>query len=191
MPAHARLIFGLGNPGAQYHSTRHNIGFLVLDHMAHHDGQHWKKTTFANASEVKLANGARLIKPESYMNRSGQVVQATLKWYKIDPEDVLIIVDDIHLNLGQLRLRRSGSPGGHNGLKSIENGLQTDQYPRLRAGVGSPFSSSSLSHFVLDRFNKEEQPQVEQMIERATATVRLIHESGFEKAAEFSNPKIT
>lgn len=189
MPDAARIIIGLGNPGPQYHLTRHNIGFEVLDALAATESCSWSACRFANASETRLRDGTRLIKPLSYMNRSGEIVGKCLQWLKQTVEDILVVVDDVHLPVGQLRLRQSGSPGGHNGLRSIEQHLGTDQYVRLRGGVGSP-EHADLSDFVLAPFQAQERPLIEAMIPRAVRGIRLYLDSGFEPAAEFTNQPV-
>ncbi len=189
MPEAAPIIFGLGNPGPQYHLTRHNIGFEVLDALAATESCSWSNCRFANASETRLRDGTRLIKPLSYMNRSGEIVGKCLQWLKQAAEDILIVVDDIHLPVGQLRLRPAGSPGGHNGLRSIEQHLGTDQYARLRGGVGTP-DPGTLTDFVLAPFQPHERLLIEAMLPRAVRGIRLYLESGFEPAAEFTNQPV-
>jgi PTH1 family peptidyl-tRNA hydrolase len=189
LPEGARIIFGLGNPGTQYHQTRHNIGFEVLDALAATENCSWSNCGFANASETRLRDGTRLIKPLSYMNRSGEVAGKCLQWLKQTAGDILVVVDDIHLPVGQLRLRQSGSAGGHNGLRSIEEHLGTSEYARLRGGVGSP-ELGSLSDFVLSPFQANELALIQDMIPRAVRGIRLYLDSGFEPAAEYTNQPV-
>jgi PTH1 family peptidyl-tRNA hydrolase len=134
-----KLIVGLGNPGSQYEQTRHNVGFRVVDRLA--EQQKW---TWERRGRAMLANGnlgsekVVLIKPLTFMNNSGEAVSELVRWYKVQPEDVLIVYDELDLPLGKVRLRSNGSAGGHNGLNSIIHHLHTNQFPRLRVGIGRP-----------------------------------------------------
>lgn len=187
MPESTRIIFGLGNPGPRYRNTRHNIGFLIVQELAAAQSAPWSPCRYADAVEARLDDGTRLFQPQCYMNRSGEVVGRCLRWLKESPDHVLIVVDDVHLPLGQLRLRQSGSSGGHNGLKSIESYLGTDHYPRLRGGVGSPTESASLSNHVLDTFSESEMKIVTQMTQRAVQAIQRYQADGFESAASWTN----
>jgi PTH1 family peptidyl-tRNA hydrolase len=134
-----KLIVGLGNPGPQYEQTRHNVGFRVVDRLA--EQQRW---TWERRGRAMLANGnigsekVVLIKPLTFMNNSGEAIGELVRWYKVQPEDVLIVYDELDLPLGKVRLRSNGSAGGHNGLNSIIHHLHTNQFPRLRVGIGRP-----------------------------------------------------
>src|SRR5256885_4810569 len=132
-PAPIRLVAGLGNPGAEYARTRHNIGFMVADFLAHEASLAWEKSSKWDAATAKFGH-ALLIKPASYMNRSGYPVQAIAQFYKVPPEQVLVVFDDFSLPLGRLRIRQSGGPGGHNGLESVIVQFGTEDVPRLRIG---------------------------------------------------------
>jgi len=169
----SRLIVGLGNPGAEYDGTRHNVGFQTLDLFAKRAGL---TSTGLRAGGRKLGDLARsidgrfaLLWPTTYMNLSGSAVAAAASQLDVLPEFILVVTDDFHLELGGLRARAAGSPGGHNGLKSIEQVLQTDLYPRLRIGVGQP-RASSVDH-VLDTFRKAELPVIEETLETASWAV--------------------
>ena len=134
-----KLIIGLGNPGPQYERTRHNVGFHVMDALATKYGLRWERRNRAllaggNIGDEKVV----LIKPLTFMNNSGEAVSELVRWYKVQPEDILVIYDDLDLPVGQIRLRPKGSAGGHNGLSSIIHHLHTDQFPRLRVGIGRP-----------------------------------------------------
>ena len=179
---HFPLIVGLGNPGREYRGTRHNFGFEVCDRLAEQDGQTWKQARFADAETCRLQNGAWLVKPQTYMNLSGSAVRQCLKWFRFRPDQLLVIVDDIHLPCGQLRLRPTGSAGGHNGLKSIQTELKTQQYPRLRGGVGAPGHSQALKKHVLGKFSKDEQLILEEMIDHAAQAVGLAQQGGLDHA---------
>ena len=134
-----KLIVGLGNPGPQYEQTRHNVGFRVVDRLAEQQKWSWERR-----GRAMLANGnlgsekVVLIKPLTFMNNSGEAVGELVRWYKVQPEDVLIVYDELDLPLGKVRLRSNGSAGGHNGLNSIIHHLHTNQFPRLRVGIGRP-----------------------------------------------------
>lgn len=161
------LVIGLGNPGSAYRGTRHNIGFAVLDHWAARHGGVWKQARFANAEASRLPDGTWLVKPLSYMNCSGPEVARCLKWFQRTPEDLIVVVDDVNLPTGRLRLRPSGSDGGHNGLRSIQAALGTMNYARLRCGVGAARSGQDLKDHVLQPFKNEEIEIVETMIDQA------------------------
>ena len=153
---------GLGNPGTDYAGTRHNVGFEVLDLLAARLGLSWKAEGRALRAEWE-AGKVVLLKPTTYMNRSGIALrQAWFDYSLEEPDQLFVITDDFHLDLGALRIRASGSPGGHNGLASLEEQLGTDEYPRLRIGVGDPGSDSV--DFVLSRFSAADQADVEETL---------------------------
>jgi PTH1 family peptidyl-tRNA hydrolase len=131
-----RLIAGLGNPGPEYAATRHNIGFMVIDQLATQVGSTWKKSATWGALSAKCG-GALLVKPMAYMNRSGEPLASIAQFYKIEPHEVLIVLDDLALPLGRVRLRASGGAGGHNGLDSVLLQFRTEDIPRLRIGIGA------------------------------------------------------
>ncbi len=152
-----KLIVGLGNPGAEYENSRHNVGFAAIDMIA----RRWAIDVQQNKHKALFGKGlfqqekVMLMKPLTYMNRSGSSVSDAMSFYKIETENLLVIVDDLHLNLGQLRLRNQGTAGGHNGLKDIISWLGTNKYSRLRVGIeNSPFGNQ-VGH-VLGNFNAEE-----------------------------------
>lgn len=155
-----KLIVGLGNPGAQYEKTRHNIGFQILDLI---QTQFQKQFTFNSKFECfelkeKINNeNVIFIKPTTYMNLSGNALIKVKNYFKVDTADILVIVDDINLPLGSVRIRESGSAGGHNGLKSIEAVLGTNQYKRIKIGCGKPNVDVDLKDYVLANFSKAEQ----------------------------------
>lgn len=184
------LVVGLGNPGAEYAATRHNFGFMVLDRWSSGPESRWKSAGFANAQMARLTSGEWLLKPQEYMNLSGRAVQAALDWFKLAPEQVLVVVDDVSLPLGQLRFRSGGSDGGHNGLKSIAAALGTSSYARLRGGVGAAEPETDLADHVLGRFRKEEKGILEQMIERAVEALRHCEIHGVESASASYNNRL-
>lgn len=172
MNQESKLIVGLGNPGKEYELTRHNIGFLILERLALRHGVEWKlnaryRCQLGAFREAGLEIG--LCKPQTFMNRSGESVGPLAGFYKIPLQSVLVIADDVELPFGTLRMRGKGSPGGHNGLKSIEQRLGSDQYPRLKVGVGrNDHNAGSLASHVLGKFSSSERELLEQVIERAT-----------------------
>ncbi len=174
------MVVGLGNPGASYRNTRHNVGFAVLDHWADKQGVAWKSCRFADALVAQVPEGIWLVKPQSYMNCSGPEVLRCLNWFKLKPGQMIVVVDDVHLPIGRLRLRASGSEGGHNGLRSVAQTTGTQAYPRLRCGVGSVEPSKDLKDHVLGQFRREEKETVEMMIGRAVDGLEKSQSSGLE-----------
>lgn len=184
MPS-VRLIVGLGNPGKDYAETRHNVGFMVLDRLARHFGSEWKNEK-ARKGELAAGPGVLLVKPQTYMNTSGECVGALMRYFKFEPEQVLVIYDDIAFPVGTLRLRAGGSAGGHNGMKSLIAHLGTEKFPRIRIGIGVPGQKDMIGH-VLGKFAPAERPLLEESLDKAqAATLTLLHE-GFEAAANRFN----
>jgi PTH1 family peptidyl-tRNA hydrolase len=176
-----KAIVGLGNPGRQYAGTRHNIGFEVVDEVARRWNvqlRPWKSV--ANVAVVSV-RGAVLVEPQTFMNLSGDAVSRIAGYHKLEPADVLVVVDEVQLPLGRLRLRRSGSAGGHNGLKSIIQHMGPD-FPRLRLGVGRGDPNWDLADHVLSRFDGDERDSVADSIKRAADAVELFVEEGIEVA---------
>ncbi len=180
-----RLVVGLGNPGAEYAATRHNIGFALLDELARSEGLSWKRGSKWDALWAKGSSGF-LLKPTSYMNRSGEPLAAFAQFYKIEPAEILIVLDDFSLPLGRLRIRREGSSGGHNGLESIFFHFATDEIPRLRMGIGGPPREGSVD-YVLGRFFEEEKPLVEKSVTRAVEAVQCAIDKGVVSAMNTFN----
>lgn len=184
-----RLVCGLGNPGEKYLDTRHNVGFRVVDEIARRhkvtlDGDTCKSRT------VRVGNLV-LAAPQTFMNRSGFAVRCLAERLHLDPQQILVVYDEIHLSLGRLRLRRSGSPAGHRGLESILENLGTDKAPRLRLGVGSvdgpPAAGEDLVAFVLATFAADEQEATVEMIGRAADACLFWAEQGSEAAMQAFN----
>jgi PTH1 family peptidyl-tRNA hydrolase len=176
-----KLIVGLGNPGAQYKGTRHNIGFAVIDEIARRAAVGFESAP-AEAVIAKWRRpegGALLAKPLTFMNLSGQAVGEIARYFKVDLPDVLIVVDEVQLPLGRLRARARGSAGGHNGLKSVIAHLG-DDFSRLRIGVGRGEQQRDLADHVLSRFEKEEAAEVERMTTRAADAAEMFITSGIE-----------
>lgn len=175
---HYKLVVGLGNPGSTYLFTRHNIGFMVLDAWADEEEAPFKDESVRHAKVATLASGERLVKPMTYMNESGKSVGAWLAWLKLTVADLLVVVDDVALPMGQLRLRPEGSAGGHNGLKSIETHLGTSGYARLRCGVDAVPPGWSLESWVLSRFRREEEDALVGMVQKARLAIECCQREG-------------
>jgi PTH1 family peptidyl-tRNA hydrolase len=180
-----RLVAGLGNPGPEYAATRHNIGFMVVDQLAAQFGSIWEKSSKWDALIAKLGS-VFLAKPMTYMNRSGYAVLELVQFYKIQPSEILVVLDDIALPLGRLRLRASGGSGGHNGLESIILQFGTEDIPRLRIGIGEAPQSGSVD-YVLSRFVEEEKPVVRSAIDRATEAVKCAIDNNLISAMNIFN----
>lgn len=179
------MIVGLGNPGAEYNRTRHNVGFNVVDLLTSEWGLTWQHSKSWHAFWAK-GEKAILVKPTSYMNRSGEPLSAVANFYKIAPAEILVVLDDLALELGRLRLRTEGGTGGHNGLESIIMHLGTEAIPRLRIGIGAAPSESAVD-YVLGRFFEEEIPVVEKTIERAADAVKCAIDKGVLSAMNLFN----
>jgi len=175
---HYKLVVGLGNPGSAYLFTRHNIGFMVLDAWADEEEVPFKDESARHAKVAALASGERLVKPMTYMNESGKSVGAWLEWLKLTVADLLVVVDDVALPMGQLRIRPEGSAGGHNGLKSIETHLGTSGYARLRCGVDAVPPGWSLESWVLSRFRREEEDALVGMVQKARLAIECCQREG-------------
>ena len=173
-----KLIVGLGNPGPSYLFTRHNVGFMVLDAWADEEETRFREERARLSQVVALDSGERLVKPATYMNESGRAVAAWLEWLKLTPADLLVIVDDVALPMGQIRLRPEGSAGGHNGLKSIEQHLGTEGYARLRCGVDHVPPGWSLERWVLAQFQPTEHDALAQMIRTARQAIACCQSEG-------------
>lgn len=176
-----KLIAGLGNPGRRYEGTRHNIGFEVVDRLAERHGGGWDAAPRGIEALVARAGGARdllLAKPLTFMNLSGTAVVGLLQFYKVEPADLLVVVDDVNLELGRLRARPSGSAGGHNGLKSIIGSLGSDGMARLRIGVGRGDDRRDLADHVLAKFDAHERAIVAETVDRSADAVELFVAEG-------------
>ncbi len=178
-------MVGLGNPGAEYDRTRHNVGFNVVDFLASEWGLAWQHSKSWHALWAK-GEHAILVKPTSYMNRSGEPLLAVANFYKIEPAEILVVLDDLALELGRLRLRLEGGTAGHNGLESIIMRFGTEAIPRLRIGIGAAPSAGAVD-YVLGRFFEEERPIVEKTIVRATDAVKCAIDKGVLSAMNLFN----
>ena len=180
-----RLVAGLGNPGPEYAATRHNIGFMVVDQFATQFGSTWERSTKWDALSANCG-AVLLVKPMSFMNRSGYPLLAIAQFYKIAPREILVVLDDLALPLGRLRLRIRGGPGGHNGLESIIVQFGTEEIPRLRIGIGEAPPEGSVD-YVLSRFFEEEKPIVRSTIDRAVETLKCAIDNGLISAMNTFN----
>ena len=181
-----RMLVGLGNPGREYSGTRHNVGFAVLDRLAAASGATFRAEKKWQADAV-LTGGVWLLKPQTYMNLSGESVNALARFYQIEPARVLVVLDDMALPLGRLRIRERGSHGGHNGLRSILDHLGTQDVPRLRVGIGEARADGgsapdAATGHVLGRFAVDERPLVAQSLDRAVEAVRFAQENDLPSA---------
>lgn len=166
------LVVGLGNIGAEYNYTRHNIGFEVVDAIAKKFDAKWKTDTLGDVTTIKhKGRQLTLLKPSTYMNRSGKALNYWMQKLKIEKENVLVIVDDLHIDFGKLRIRAKGSDGGHNGLKDIQQVLGGANYPRLRFGIGKDFHSGEQVKYVLDKWSPEQQADLPKFINKAAEGV--------------------
>ncbi|MGF1512776.1 MAG: aminoacyl-tRNA hydrolase [Elainellaceae cyanobacterium] len=184
-----QLIVGLGNPGAKYAKTRHNIGFDVLEQLSKRWqiplSEHRKFQGEFGEGFAMPGRKVRLLKPNTFMNRSGQSVRAAVDWFKLPPQSVFVIYDDMDLPVGRLRLRLSGSAGGHNGIKSLIAHLGTQDFPRLRVGIGAPKQAGSdkpvVSH-VLGKFSPEEAKVLEEVLYFTVKATEVALDQGVETA---------
>jgi PTH1 family peptidyl-tRNA hydrolase len=164
----AIILTGLGNPGEKYEGTRHNIGFAVLDALAAKKGLRFETGRLGEVCKLQMSgNTVYLLKPNTFMNRSGDAVLHWMRQGKVQAENILVITDDIALPFGKIRIRPKGSSGGHNGLGDIEQKIQSQDYPRMRMGVGSDFPKGRQAEYVLGKFSAEDQAGMEQLLEKA------------------------
>lgn len=184
------LIAGLGNIGAEYAYTRHNVGFQVVDLLAQDAGAAWEPEHLGAVARVKHKGRTLvLLKPSTYMNRSGKAVRYWLQKEKIETSNLLVILDEINLPFGKQRLRPSGSDGGHNGLKDIDAMLGHNNYARLRIGIGADFPKGRQAEFVLSDWNEEEQAKLPEILKTAAETVRSFVAIGLQQTMNLYNKK--
>ena len=185
-----KLVAGLGNPGATYRGTRHNVGFEVADRLARRHGVAFDSSPAdALVARVRGVAPVLIVKPLSLMNRSGQPIGELARYFRVPIGDVLVVVDDVNLPLGQLRARLRGSEGGHNGLRSIIEALGTQEFARLRVGVGRGDPRRDLADHVLARFDADEQAPMAEAVERATDAAELFLAEGIESVMNRYNRK--
>lgn len=181
-PARTRLIAGLGNPGPEYVDTRHNVGFRIVDEIARRHRAAWQDKTSAVDSLVSVIrepDGETLVlaKPQTFMNRSGNAVKDLLEFLKLDPQRALVVYDDMDLPFGALRVRERGSPGTHNGMRSVVSSLGSQDIPRLRVGIGQSSPGEATDH-VLGEFSDDERDPVDELIQRAAEAATAWAELG-------------
>ncbi len=185
-----QLVVGLGNPGPKYLDTRHNVGFMAVERLATELGGSFRQQARLHgllADVGQAATRLRLLMPQTFMNDSGRSIRAALDWFGLQPADLLVIVDDMDLPLGRLRLRASGSAGGHNGLRSAISHLGTQDFPRLRIGIGAPAENPqerkarTIGH-VLGRFSPAERPLLNDVLTEVEAGIGLIQRLGLDRA---------
>jgi peptidyl-tRNA hydrolase, PTH1 family len=190
-----QLVVGLGNPGPKYLDTRHNVGFMALERLAAELGTGFRQQARLHDLLADAGQGSsrlRLLMPQTFMNDSGRSIRAALDWFGLQPSDLLVIVDDMDLPLGRLRLRASGGAGGHNGLRSAISHLGTQDFPRLRIGIGAPAEdplerkARTIGH-VLGRFSPAERPLLNDVLVEVEAGIGLIQRLGLERAGNRLN----
>ncbi len=186
----SHLVVGLGNPGEKYTKTRHNIGFMTLDYLSEKMNVKINRAKFkALVGEGEISEKKVLfMKPQTFMNNSGEAVKEAVEFYKISVENVIVIYDDISLQPGKMRIRKKGSDGGHNGIKSIINHLNSSEFPRIKIGVGAkPNPDYDLAGWVLGNIAKEDQEATTKCIEAAYKALPLMIESNFQQAMGLYN----
>jgi peptidyl-tRNA hydrolase, PTH1 family len=178
-----KLIIGLGNPGARFDGTRHNIGFEVIDKLSESLNIPMQQAKFKGMYGSNLVDGEKiyLLKPLTYMNLSGECVGPFMDYFQIPVDDILVVYDDLDTVPGKLRLRTKGSAGGHNGIKSLIAHLGTQEFKRIRFGIGRPTNQQPVPDYVLNRFSKEEQPDIEHGIERSVKACKAFMDTTFDK----------
>ena len=188
-------MVGLGNPGLKYEFTRHNIGFRVVDSLAQDIEIEFKKVkSYYSLISRGMINNHKvmLVKPQTFMNLSGRAVSKVVSYYKISLRDLLIVYDDLNLELGQIRIRKKGSAGGHKGMESIMQYLHSEEIPRLRIGIGNPSVSFNFDYvsYVLSNFNSDEEDKIKETIKLSTKAIKTVIEDGFGKSMRKYNRKL-
>ena len=186
-----KLIVGLGNPGREYAETRHNVGFKVADEIGHRLDLQWRKDGDITFTKSFGEHAFLVVKPQTFMNRSGYAVSRFVGYHNIEPRDILVVVDDVDLPLGRIRIRAKGSAGTHNGLKSVVEQLGTREFPRLRMGVGRGDARRDLADYVLATFEPAEKPEVEALVTRAADAAQMFTVESIEKVMNVYNPDDT
>jgi PTH1 family peptidyl-tRNA hydrolase len=185
------VVIGLGNPGKDYTNTRHNVGFNTIDLLAERNDIKINKIKFKSVYGEGLIGGEKvlLVKPQTYMNNSGITALDIYNFYKLPIENIIVVVDDIDIDFGTVKVKRKGSAGSHNGLKSIIFQLQKDDFPRVKIGIGDKRPGQDLANFVLGRFSKEEKQDIEEAIINAAMAVETIIKEDINKAMNKFNTK--
>lgn len=186
-----KLIAGLGNPGNEYALTKHNVGFMLVDELAKKfNAASWKTQENALVASVYIGSEkVLLVKPQTFMNESGRAVGPLLSWYKLTPEDLIVAHDDMDIPAGTIRIRKKGSSGGHNGMKSILAHVKDENFPRVRIGIGRPGEHSTVIHHVLSPFNTEDAAAVSEAIKQLVPAVECIVKDGVDLAMNRFNPR--
>lgn len=184
-------IVGLGNPGIQYENTRHNAGFISIDYLARKYSIDVRKIKFKSLIGQGVISGHKvmLVKPQTYMNNSGEAIREIYKYFDFDHDKLIVIYDDIDIDFGSIRIRKKGSAGTHNGMKSIIYNLEFDDFPRIKVAVGKKPSYMDLANFVLSGFSKQEANILEKEVKLAAESIEMILEEGIEKAMSVYNSK--
>ena len=190
-----KIVVGLGNPGLKYEFTRHNIGFRIVDNLAQEIEIEFKKVKsyYSLISRGMISNHkVILVKPQTFMNLSGRAVSKVVSYYKIPLQGLLIVYDDLNIELGQVRIRKKGSAGGHKGIESIMQYLGGEEIPRLRIGIGNPLVNFNFDcvSYVLSNFNGDEKDKIKETIQLSTEAIKTVIEDGFEKAMRKYNRKL-
>ena len=186
-----KMIAGLGNPGSEYARTKHNVGFMFLDALAEKLGaDNWKTKYDALVAETRIGTEkVLLVKPLTYMNESGRAVGPLMSWYKLAPEDLIVVHDDMDIPAGTIRIRRKGSAGGHNGMKSILYHVGDENFPRLRIGIGRPLPGWTVVKHVLAPFSEEDVPKIREAIAYLLPALECVVTDGVDLAMNRYNPK--
>ena len=184
-------IVGLGNPGIQYENTRHNAGFITIDYLARKYSIDVRKIKFKSLIGQGVISGHKvmLVKPQTYMNNSGEAIREIYKYFDFDHDKLIVIYDDIDIDFGSIRIRKKGSAGTHNGMKSIIYNLEFDDFPRIKVAVGKKPSYMDLANFVLSGFSKQEVKIIEEEVKLASDAIEMILEEGIEKTMSMYNSK--
>ena len=179
-----KVIVGLGNPGKKYENTRHNVGFAAIDYIAEKEGININTGKHKALVGTGYIDGVKvlLVKPQTFMNLSGESIRDAADFYKVDPEHIIIIYDDISLEVGQLRIRTKGSAGGHNGIKSIIAHLGTQEFPRVKIGVGAKPDRMDLADYVLSRFSQTDRAVMEDAFQEAANAAQMMIQEGADAA---------
>lgn len=184
-------IVGLGNPGIQYENTRHNAGFITIDYLARKYSIDVRKIKFKSLIGQGVISGHKvmLVKPQTYMNNSGEAIIEIYKYFDFDHDKLIVIYDDIDIDFGSIRIRKKGSAGTHNGMKSIIYNLEFDDFPRIKVAVGKKPSYMDLANFVLSGFSKQEAKIIEEEVKLTSDAIEMILEEGIEKTMSMFNSK--
>ena len=188
-----KILAGLGNPGTEYAYTRHNVGFMFIDTFAESLGipeSEWKNRLEALITQIRIGTEkVILMKPMTYMNESGRAIGTAMQWYKLDPEDIIVVHDDMDIPSGMIRIRAKGSAGGHNGIKSIIAHVGSEKFRHMRIGIGRPAPGWSVVDHVLSKFPPDEVPKIQSAIEMLIPAAECIVKDGIDMAMNRYNPR--